>query len=215
MSADVFARYLRLRGDDVVFISGSDEHGTPIEVEAIKLGIEPRKLTDKMHEIVSKLFQKWSISFNNYTRTESEIHKKFVKEFFIKLYENGYIFVKEDELPYCPKDKIFLPDRFIEGTCPYCGYDKAKGDQCENCGKLLEPKQLINPRCTICGSRPEWRKTTHWYIDFPKLQEEVKKYIESNENLPENAKQMSLAMLREGLRARSLTRDNRWGTNHY
>ncbi len=211
LSADVFARYLRLRGDDVIFVSGSDEHGTPIEVEALQLGVKPRELTDRMHEIVKKLFELWEISFDNYTRTESPVHREFVKEFFMKLYNNGYIFTREDEVPYCPRDRIYLPDRFIIGTCPYCGYDKARGDQCENCGRLLEPRLLINPRCAICGSKPVWVKTRHWYLDLTKLEDRVRKYVEGNTALPENAKQMSLGMLKEGLKPRAITRDNKWG----
>ncbi len=211
LSADVFTRYLRLRGDDVIFVSGSDEHGTPIEVEALQLGIRPRELTDRMHEIIKRLFELWEIGFDNYTRTESEVHKEFVKGFFMKLYDNGYVFTKEDEVPYCPKDRIYLPDRFIIGTCPYCGYDKARGDQCESCGRLLEPKLLINPRCAICGSKPTWVKTRHWYLDLTKLEDKVRKYVEENTTLPENARQMSLGMLKEGLKPRAITRDNKWG----
>jgi len=121
LSADVFTRYLRLKGDDVIFVSGSDEHGTPIEVEALQLGIKPKELTDRMHEIVKRLFELWEISFDNYTRTESPVHKEFVKGFFMKLYNNGYIITREDEVPYCPKDKIYLPDRFLS-LCPRATY---------------------------------------------------------------------------------------------
>jgi len=211
LSADVFTRYLRLKGDDVIFVSGSDEHGTPIEVEALQLGIKPKELTDRMHEIVKRLFELWEISFDNYTRTESPVHKEFVKGFFMKLFNNGYIITREDEVPYCPKDKIYLPDRFIIGTCPYCGYPYARGDQCENCGRLLEPKLLINPRCAICGSKPTWVKTKHWYLDLTKLEGKVREYVEDNTALPENARQMSLGMLKEGLKPRAITRDNKWG----
>ncbi|GGP20181.1 methionine--tRNA ligase [Thermocladium modestius] len=211
LSADVFARYLRLRGDDVLFVSGSDEHGTPIEVEAMKQGVEPRKLTDEMHATIKNLFKEWEISFDNYTRTESDVHKEFVRGFFLKIYENGYVFTKDEEVPYCPRDKIYLPDRFIIGTCPYCGYDKARGDQCENCGRLLEPRLLLEPKCAICGAKPEWRSTTHWYLDLRKLEDDVRRYVEGNNNLSPNAKQMSLAMLKEGLRPRAITRDNKWG----
>ncbi len=211
LSADVFARYLRLRGARVYFVSGSDVHGTPIEVEARKLGVDPRDYATRMHHIVKKLFEYWNISYDNYTWTESEIHVKFVQEFFLKLYERGYIFEKEDKLPYCPKDRIFLPDRFIVGTCPHCGYEYARGDQCEKCGALLEPHQLINPKCAICGSTPEWRVTKHWYLDLRKLEDKVREYIERNDKLPDNVKSMSLGVLQGGLRPRSVTRDNKWG----
>ncbi|WP_291999220.1 methionine--tRNA ligase [Caldivirga sp.] len=211
LSADVFTRYLKLKGYDVVFVTGSDEHGTPIEVEAIKLGVEPRQLTDRMHEVIVRILKLWGIEPDNYTRTESDVHKWYVRDTFTKIYNNGYIFTKDDELPYCPKDKIFLPDRFVIGTCPYCGYPYARGDQCENCGKLLEPRMLINPKCAICGSTPEWRLTRHWYLDLRRLEDRIRSYIEGNNALPDNARQMSLGMLKEGLRPRAITRDNKWG----
>lgn len=211
LSADVFTRYLKLKGYKVVYVTGSDEHGTPIEVEAIKLGIEPKVLTDRMHEAIKKILRLWGIEPDNYTRTESEVHKQYVRDTFMKIHNNGYVFTREDELPYCPRDKIFLPDRFVVGTCPYCGYPYARGDQCENCGKLLEPRMLINPRCAICGSTPEWRVTRHWYLDLRRLEDRIRKYIEGNNALPDNARQMSLSMLKEGLRPRAITRDNKWG----
>jgi len=211
LSADVFARYMRLRGDEVVFVSGSDEHGTPIEVEAVKKGIEPRKYTDQAHEYVSKLFREWGISFDNYTRTESDVHKEFVREILLKIYDNGYIFVQDDIVPYCPHDKIFLPDRFIEGKCPYCGYPRARGDQCDNCGRLLHPTELIDPYCVICGSRPIFKRTKHWFFDLPKLQDHILKWVRDNENLPDNVRNFTLSWISEGLKPRSLTRDNKWG----
>ncbi len=211
LSADVFARYMRLRGDEVVFVSGSDEHGTPIEVEAVKKGIEPRKYTDQAHEYVSKLFREWGISFDNYTRTESDVHKEFVREILLKIYDNGYIFVQDDIVPYCPHDKIFLPDRFIEGKCPYCGYPRARGDQCDNCGRLLHPTELIDPYCVICGSKPVFKRTRHWFFDLPKLQDHILKWVRDNENLPDNVRNFTLSWISEGLKPRSLTRDNKWG----
>jgi len=211
LSADVIARYLRLKGEEVVFVSGSDEHGTPIEVEAIKLKISPKELTDKYHQLVKKLFERWNISFDNYSRTENPIHVDFVRRFYLKLYERGYIYEKEIEMPFCPQCQMFLPDRFIEGECPYCHYKGARGDQCDNCGRLLEPTRLINPRCNICGGKPIIKRTKHWFFDLPKLANELYKYVENNEKLPPNARNMSLAMLREGLKPRAITRDNKWG----
>ena len=211
LSADVIARFLRLKGEDVVFVSGSDEHGTPIEVEAIRQNISPKELTDKYHELVKKLFDLWNISFDNYTRTENPVHIEFVRNFYLNLYERGYIYEKEIEMPYCPRCQMFLPDRFIEGECPYCHYEKARGDQCDKCGRLLEPVKLINPRCNICGERPIIKKTKHWFFDLPKLTDKIRDYIEKNTNLPPNARNMSLSMLKEGLKPRAITRDNKWG----
>ncbi|MCD6241097.1 class I tRNA ligase family protein, partial [Candidatus Bathyarchaeota archaeon] len=187
LSADVVARYYRLKGDEVLYVTGSDEHGTPIEVEAIKLGVHPKELTDKIHDQVVKLFKKWGLSLDNYTRTENPIHKQFVQETFMKIYRNGYIFTKETEMPFCPKCERFLPDRFVIGKCPYCGYENARGDQCENCGRLLEPTKLVELRCSVCGSKPEIRKTKHWYFDLPKFSEKLYEYISKNEQFPENA----------------------------
>ncbi len=211
LSADVIARYYRLKGDDVLFVSGSDMHGTPIEVEAIKEGISPRELTDRNHKLVSSLFEKWGISFDNYTRTESPVHKAFVRDFFLKIEKNGYIFTQETEMPYCPKCKRFLPDRFVEGKCPHCGYEKARGDQCEQCGRLLDPTKLTDPYCAICGTEPVIRKVTHWYFDLPKFTEQLLEYIENNKQLPDNARNFSLNLLKEGLKPRPITRDSEWG----
>lgn len=211
LSADVFAKYLKLRGEDYVFVSGSDEHGTVIEVEAIKKGVEPRELTDQAHEYVKRLLEEWGIELSNYTRTENSIHKEFVKETLMKIYNNGYIFEQEEVIPYCPRDSMFLPDRFIIGKCPYCGYEEARGDQCDKCGRLLHPIDLINPKCVICGSTPVHRRTKHWFFDLSKLEEDVRKWVESNENLPDNVKNFTLSWIREGLRPRSITRDNKWG----
>ncbi|RLI35568.1 methionine--tRNA ligase [Candidatus Bathyarchaeota archaeon] len=211
LSGDVMARYLRSKGEQVLYVSGSDEHGTPIEVEAIKRGITPRQLTDENHEKVKKLFEAWKISFDNYTRTESPVHVEFVRDFYLKVYRNGYIFTQEEELPYCPNCRRFLPDRFVQGQCPKCGYPEAFGDQCPSCGSPLDPKDLINPRCTICGTTPEIRSTKHWYFDLPRFAEKLKKYVEENPRLPSNARNFSLKLLREGLKPRSLTRDVSWG----
>jgi methionyl-tRNA synthetase len=192
-------------------VSGSDEHGTPIEIEAIRQNISPKELTDRNHEIVSALFRKWAISFDNYTRTESPIHKEFVRDLMLKIERNGYIFIKEDELPFCPKCQRFLPDRFIEGKCPHCGYERARGDQCEQCGRLLEPARLVEPRCAICGASPVIKKVKHWYFDMPKFEDKLLAYIEGNRQLSDNARNFSLNLLREGLKPRPITRDNKWG----
>jgi methionyl-tRNA synthetase len=211
LSADVFARYCRLKGDDVVMVSGSDEHGTPVEVESIRLGISPKELTDRNHAKVVELFKAWGISFDNYTRTENPVHKEFVKDFLTKIYDNGYIFTQETEMLYCEKCSRFLPDRYVEGKCPYCGYEHARGDQCENCGRLLETTLLIEPYCAICNSKPVLKTTKHWYFDLPKLSEQIGDYLSGNEQLASNTKNFSISLIREGLKPRAVTRDVTWG----
>jgi methionyl-tRNA synthetase len=211
LSADVYARYLRLKGEDVVMVSGSDEHGTPIEVEAIKLGIPPRQLTNKYHKLIVHLLRTFQIEFDNYTRTESRVHKEFVREFYLKVEKNGFVYSQKITQLYCLNDKRFLPDRFVEGECPYCHNPNARGDQCDNCGRVLDPKDLINPRCALDHSTPIQKESEHWFFDLPKLSEPLRKYIETNPNFPENARNFSLGWIRDGLKPRSLTRDNTWG----
>lgn len=210
LSADVFARYLRLRGAEVVFVSGSDEHGTPIEVEAISRGLKPKELTDQIHSSIDELFKEWAISYDNYTRTHNPVHIDYVQDFYRKVYKNGYVFTQEVEMLHCPQCNRFLPDRFVEGTCPHCGAN-ARGDQCEVCDRLLEPTDLINPHCKICGSTPIVKKTVHWYFDFKKFEQPLKEFIENHPVLPDNARNWCLSILNEGLKPRAITRDLEWG----
>jgi methionyl-tRNA synthetase len=211
LSADVAARYYRLQGDDVLMVSGSDEHGTPIEVEALKQGITPKELTDRNHARVAELFRQWGASFDNYTRTESPVHKEFVRELLMKIYRNGYIFSKETQMLYCDRDQRFLPDRFVEGKCPYCGYERARGDQCDRCGRLLETTMLVEPHCVICGMSPTIKSTKHWYIDLSKFAAPLTKFLQENKQISSNAKNFSLNWIKEGLKPRAVTRDVEWG----
>jgi methionyl-tRNA synthetase len=211
LSADVTARYYRLKGDDVMMVSGSDTHGTPIEVEAIKQGIKPKELTDRNHARVAELFGRWEASFDNYTSTESPIHKQFVQKTLLEIQKNGYIFEQETQMLYCDHDQRFLPDRFVEGKCPYCGCEKARGDQCDMCGRLLEPTLLVEPYCVICKNKPTVKTTRHWYIDLSKLTEPLTDYLKGNQQLPNNVKTFSLNWIKEGLKPRAVTRDVEWG----
>ncbi|MCW4005951.1 MAG: methionine--tRNA ligase [Candidatus Bathyarchaeota archaeon] len=210
LSADVAARFFRLRGLDVLMVSGSDTHGTPIEVEAIKEGVSPKVLTDRNHARVSELFRAWEASFDNYTSTESSVHKEFVQQHLMKVYENGYIFSQETQMLYCEHDRRFLPDRFVEGTCPHCGYENARGDQCDKCGRLLEGT-LVEPRCSICKNTPAMKTTKHWYIDLSRFAKPLIKFLEENQQIPSNAKNFSLNWIKEGLKPRAVTRDVEWG----
>jgi len=211
LSADVFARFLRLRGDEVVFVSGSDSHGTPIAVEAKKQKISTEELAFKNHAIIKDLFKKWNLSFDNFTITHNPTHIEFVQNFYLDVQKNGYIIEKEIESLYCEHDHFFLPDRFVEGVCPICNFEDARGDQCDNCQRLLTPLDLKKPRCAICGNTPIIKKTKHWYFDFPKLENKLTELIENNEIIPQNARQMCLNSISEGIPIRAITRDLEWG----
>jgi methionyl-tRNA synthetase len=211
LSADVVARYHRLAGEEVLMVSGSDTHGTPIEVEAIKEKITPKELTDRNHARVSALFRRWDASFDNYTSTESPVHKEFVQQHLMKVYRNGYIFEKLTDMLYCEHDRRFLPDRFVEGHCPYCDYEHARGDQCDRCGRLLEPTMLNQPFCILCHNTPVTKRTKHWYIDLSRFAEPLTKFLEENQQISSNAKNFSLNWIKEGLKPRAVTRDVEWG----
>lgn len=211
LGADVAARYYRSIGKNVIMISGSDEHGTPTEVEAVKLGIPPKQLSNKNHAEVVESISQWGFSFDNYTRTENPVHKEFVRDHLMRIYENGYIFAQETEMLFCEKCGRFLPDRYVEGKCPHCDYERARGDQCEECGRLLETTLLIEPYCAICKTKPIVKKTTHWYFDLPKLSQRIGNYIDDNKQLPSNVKSFSHNLIKEGLKPRAVTRDVAWG----
>ncbi|MFX1280953.1 MAG: methionine--tRNA ligase [Promethearchaeota archaeon] len=211
LSADVLARFLRMKGEEVVFVSGSDSHGTPISVEAKKRGVPAEELAFKYHKIIKDLHEKWQISFDNYTITHNPTHIEFVKKMYLDIQKNGYIIEKENESLYCENDNLFLPDRFVEGTCPNCKYEGARGDQCDKCQRLLTPLELVQPRCAICGKSPVVRKTKHWYFNIPKLQDRLKKLIEENDIIPPNARNMCLNSIEEGIPERAITRDLEWG----
>ncbi len=212
LSADIYVRYLKLRGANVISATGSDCHGTPIEVAALAEGISPEELVNRNHSQITQLLREWNIDLN-YSKTANPFHYQWVQDFYRKCFENGYIFSKEIDQLYCKTDKRFLPDRFVEGTCPYCETPGARGDQCDSptCGKPLSPVELINPVCKICGKPPVKKTTTQWYYDFSAFQEELSDYIKRNQTLPDNARKFSNHILEEGLQARTLTRDLAWG----
>ena len=213
LSADVFARYLRLKGDEVVYVSGSDSHGTPVAVAAKKANSPVEEFALKNHKNIKNLFEKWNISYDNYTITHNPTHIEFVQNFYLDVQKNGFIFEKEIESLYCSNDDLYLPDRFVEGTCPHCSAPGARGDQCDNpeCGKLLTPLELKDPLCAICRNTPIIKKTKHWYFDFPKLQTRLEELIKNNKIIPPNARQMCLNSIAEGLPERAITRDLKWG----
>ena len=212
LSADIYVRYLKLRGADVISATGSDCHGTPNIVAALAEDVSPEELVNRNHSKILELLKLWNIDLN-YSRTANPFHAEFVQDFYKRCYENGYIYSNEIEQLYCEKDSMFLPDRFVEGTCPFCEASDARGDQCDSpsCGKPLSPLELLNPVCKICGTTPVIKKTTQWYYDFSVFQEKLLEFIKRNENFPDNARKFSFNILDEGLQARTLTRDLSWG----
>ncbi len=209
--ADVYVRYHRLKGNDVVYISGTDEHGTPIAVTADNEGITPQEVVDKYYKIIKKAFYDLGISFDNFSRTSRKEHHRLSQEFFLNIMKNGFIYKKIVERPYCTKCRRFLPDRYVRGICPFCGANDQRGDQCEICGKQLEPHELKKYYCTICRGKPVMKKTEHWFFRLSAFADRLEKWIYKNKHWPDNARNFSLGWLKEGLKDRAITRDLDWG----
>jgi len=211
LGADIFARYHRLKGDRVLMVSGSDQHGTPITVTAEREGVAPSVIAERYHDINSRALKDLGIEFDLFTKTSTEEHKKVAQEFFLKMKENGYIYEKESVQLYCPHCEKFLPDRYIEGRCPHCGYEHARGDQCDNCGKILDPMDLKEPKCQICGTTPEARETKHMFFKLSALENELIDYMNSKEDWRPAVKNFTYNWLKSGLHDRAVTRDIKWG----
>ncbi len=211
VSADVFYRFLRSRGEDVVYICGSDEHGTTTESIAIKEGISPRAVCSKYRKIHKRIYKWFNLDFTHFGRTSSKENHKTTKEFFKKLDKNGYICEEEVEEVYCPECERVLADRFVEGSCPHCGCEEARGDQCDACGHLLDSKDLVDARCKFCGTKPEFKKSDHLFLDLPKLEKELSKWVNKQKQWPVNARTMTKSWLKEGLKPRCITRSLKWG----
>jgi methionyl-tRNA synthetase len=210
--ADIYARYLRLKGKDILYICGSDEHGVPITIRAKKEGISPQEVVDKYHEINKKAFSDLGISFDIYDRTSSPVHHETAAEFFKNLYDNGKFVEKESEQYYDEKSEQFLADRYIIGTCPNCKFAEAYGDQCEQCGSSLSPSELINPRSTLSGEKPVLRETKHWYLPLDKDENWLSKWIlEEHKEWKSNVYGQCKSWLDNGLQPRAVTRDLDWG----
>jgi methionyl-tRNA synthetase len=214
LSADVFARYCRLAGYETLYICGTDEYGTATETRALEEGITPRELCDRYFAIHRDIYSWFNISFDRFGRTSVPVHTDITQHIFTKLHENGYINERVLSQPYCEKDQRFLADRYVLGTCPYCSYPDARGDQCENCGKLLDPTELIGPRCSVCSTTPVIRETQHLFIDLMAILPKLRNWIESAAEKgfwARNAVQMTYAWMRDGLKERCITRDLKWG----
>ncbi len=214
LSADVFARYCRLAGYQTLYICGTDEYGTATETKALEEGITPRELCDRYHAIHRDIYSWFNISFDTFGRTSVPVHTEITQHIFLRLHENGYITQHTLNQLFCEKDQRFLADRYVRGTCPHCSYPEARGDQCENCGKLLDPTDLLGPRCSVCGTTPVLRETTHLYIDLKAILPKLRAWMETTAVRgfwARNAVQMTYAWMRDGLKDRAITRDLKWG----
>ncbi len=214
LPADLFVRYKRLTGDDVLFVSGSDEHGVAITIAAEKEGVTPKDIIDKYHNSNKEAFDKFGMSFDVYSRTSIPEHHEVAKEFFKHFLDKGFLHEEETEQFYDEDKNMFLPDRYVEGTCPNCGKDNARGDQCDSCGAYYNQTELKNPISLISGKTPTLRKTTHWYFKFGEFQTFLEDYIESNSNAwKDNVLQQTRSWLKQGLSNRAITRDLKWGVH--
>ena len=209
---DIFARYHRMRGDHVLMVSGSDMHGTPITVAADKLGMSARELAESNHLGIAESFRRLGLNYDLYTTTLTPIHYRVTQDFFTRLLEQGYLFQDTQPAMYDPEAERFLPDRYVEGTCPHCGYGDARGDQCDNCGRTLDPIDLIDPRSKLSGATPETRETTHFFLDLPRFQERLQRWVDTESGHWRPAVVGFVrGWLKEGLRPRAITRDLDWG----
>ena len=211
--ADIYARYLRLKGKDVAFVCGSDEHGAAIPIRAKKEGISPQKIIDKYHTSIKKSFEDFGISFDNYSRTSSKIHHKMASEFFNELNKKNIFIEKESEQLYDLEENQFLADRYVEGECPKCGFKEAYGDQCESCGSSLNATDLINPKSKLSGNIPSLKKTKHWFLPLNNFEDFLNKWFlkEKKDDWKTNVLGQVKSWISEGLKPRAITRDLDWG----
>ena len=211
MPADIYVRYQRLKGSDILFICGSDEHGVPITIRADREQLSPQQIVDRYHLAMKESFRRMGIDFDNYSRTSLPLHHRISQGFFLALNEKGWISEQEVRQYYCVPCRRFLPDRYIEGECPHCHHGGARGDQCEACGRWLEPEQLLSPRCKVCGAAPEMRGTRHWYFRLSQFQEKLMQWQASKNDWKSNVREFCTGWFGEGLTDRPITRDIDWG----
>ena len=211
--ADIYARYLRSKGEDVVFIGGSDEHGVPITIKARQQGVSPQDIVDKYHKIIKDSFEEFGISFDVYSRTSNKIHHETASEFFTTMYDKGEFIERTSEQYFDEETQHFLADRYITGTCPHCGYEKAYGDQCENCGTSLSPNDLINPKSVLSGNAPVKKATKHWYLPLDKYEPWLREWIIEGhkDDWKTNVYGQCKSWIDQGLQPRAVTRDLDWG----
>jgi len=211
LPSDLYVRYKRLIGEEVLFICGSDEHGVPITIAAEKEGVPPQEIVDRYHNINKKAFQEFGISFDYYGRTSSRTHREVSSDFFLNLHNKGIFKKKKDQQFYDEKAGMFLADRYVKGTCPKCAYEEAYGDQCEKCGTSLSPLELTNPVSALSGAKPVLRETEHWYIPLGDFQNWLENWIDGQSNWKSNVVGQCKSWLEGGLSDRAVTRDLNWG----
>lgn len=211
LPADIFVRYHRLKGDDIVYICGSDEHGVPIMLRARAENLEPQQIVDRYHAIIKDSFEKFGMDFDYYGRTSAEMHHRTSQDFFRTLDNKDEFILKNENQLFDPEAGIFLADRFVRGTCPKCAYEDAYGDQCENCGTSLSPADLINPRSAITNAKPVMKETVHWYLSLEKYQPMLEKWIDEHPDWKPNALGQIKSWFKDGLKDRAMTRDLPWG----
>lgn len=211
LPADIFARYHRMRGDRTLMVSGSDSHGTPITVRAEQEGVSPEVVFERNHATFLDTFERFGISFDLFTSTNTENHREAAQDMFLRLLEREYIYEAEQDLLFDPQVQRFLPDRYVEGTCPRCGYDSARGDQCDNCGSTLDATELIEPRSKLSDATPELRTTNHFFLKLGAFNDTLTEWVEAQHHWRPAVRNFTLGLLREGLRDRAITRDIDWG----
>ncbi len=208
---DIFARYHRMVGDEVLMVSGSDAHGTPITVKADQEGIAPREVVEKYHALILESWDRLGISFDLFTTTMTDNHATVTQDVFLRLLEKGYLFKKTTKQFYDPKAERFLPDRYVEGTCPHCGFGDARGDQCDNCGRTLDATDLLQPRSKLSGATPVLRDTEHYFFRLSAFATPLREWLEAKTTWRKPVKNWALGMIDEGLPDRAITRDIEWG----
>ena len=211
LSADIFARYHRMKGNDVLMVSGSDTHGTPITIRADQEGITPQEVVERYHAMFLEAWQKLGITFDLFTTTNTANHEKVVHDVFKTLHDKGYIYTADMLLAYCAQCVRYLPDRYVEGTCPYCQNPRARGDQCDSCGRTLDPQELVEPRCAICGATPEFRESEHFFLKLSAFEKPLLEWVEKQTHWRPNVLNFTRRFLQDGLKDRSISRDLTWG----
>ncbi|PID27937.1 MAG: methionine--tRNA ligase [Candidatus Cloacimonadota bacterium] len=211
LPADIFVRFLKLQGEDVIYVCGTDEHGAPISIKAEKENVTPQDIVNRYHESIKNDFDGLNFNFDNFSGTARPAHHKLAQKFFKRLCDNGFIDTQVNQQYYCEHDKRFLADRYVEGVCPHCGEPGARGDQCDECGKLIDAVSLKNPECKICGNSPIIKDTKHWFLKLPAFEDQLRNWLKTKDYWKSNVYNFIMNWLNEGLIDRAVTRDIDWG----